>query len=375
MFLGFLSFSLASCKKEESPKPDLGVTAIYVGTTSINLSGNPTDGLPIDQTITVVFSAAVETNSANTSIVLKQAAQPVDVDISYFSGNTTVVLQPNHSLDYNTSYTINITDKLRGASGEKFPGMQVEFKTLAGNLEIISMKIGGQDITPGHKRTVDVPLDFSAIIAFSNPLDASTVAGSIKLTCPDASDLSFAYSNNNKTLTITRSAPLDYLSQYTLDISNMLKGADGETFPGQKVPFYSAADKMPKFPVIPDDELLTKVQQQTFQYFWDFAHPVSGLARERNTSGDVVTTGGSGFGIMAILVGIERGFISRAEGIARLTTIVDFLGKADRFHGAWPHWMNGATGKVIPFSTKDDGGDLVETAFMIQGLLTVRAIP
>ncbi len=121
-----------------------------------------------------------------------------------------------------------------------------------------------------------------------------------------------------------------------------------------------------------DDELMNMVEEATFRYFWDFAHPVSGLARERNNSGDVVTTGGSGFGLMAILVGIERGFITRQQGVERMLTIVNFLAAADRFHGAWPHWMNGNTGDVIPFSTYDDGGDLVETAFMFQGLLAAR---
>ncbi|HFA48156.1 MAG TPA: T9SS type A sorting domain-containing protein [Bacteroidetes bacterium] len=120
-----------------------------------------------------------------------------------------------------------------------------------------------------------------------------------------------------------------------------------------------------------DAELLTMVQQYTFRYFWDFAHPVSGMARERNST-STVTSGGSGFGIMAILVGIERGFITREEGVGRLLKIVNFLETADRFHGAWPHWMNGATGAVIPFSEFDDGGDLVETAFLVQGLLTAR---
>jgi hypothetical protein len=75
---------------------------------------------------------------------------------------------------------------------------------------------------------------------------------------------------------------------------------------------------------------------------------------------------------MALLVGIERGFITREQGIERMIKILDFLQTADRFHGAWPHWLNGITGKVIPFSQKDNGGDLVETAFMIQGLLAVR---
>lgn len=122
-----------------------------------------------------------------------------------------------------------------------------------------------------------------------------------------------------------------------------------------------------------DEAFLDMVQAYTFRYFWDFAHPESGLARERNTSGDLVTMGGSGFGCMAILVGIERGFITRQEGLQRLLTIVDFLESADRFYGVFPHWMNGTNGNTIPFSTYDDGGDIVETAFLLQGLLAVRA--
>jgi hypothetical protein len=129
-----------------------------------------------------------------------------------------------------------------------------------------------------------------------------------------------------------------------------------------------------------DTALFRKVQAATFQYFWDGAEPVSGLARERvhldniypQNDQDVVTSGGGGFGVMAILVGIERGFITRAQGVKRLETILHFLETADRFHGAWPHWWNGKTGKVKPFSKYDDGGDLVESSFMLQGLLCVR---
>lgn len=126
--------------------------------------------------------------------------------------------------------------------------------------------------------------------------------------------------------------------------------------------------------IMTDQELLTMVQEATFRYFWDYAHPVSGLIRERiPVSENLVTTGGSGFGVMAILVGVERGFITREQGIERMHKILDFLANtADRYHGAWSHWMNGTTGETIPFSTQDDGGDLVETAFMIQGLLAAR---
>lgn len=126
-------------------------------------------------------------------------------------------------------------------------------------------------------------------------------------------------------------------------------------------------------PKLTDDELMTLVQKQTFRYFWDFAHPESGLARERsNDRLEVATIGGSGFGVMAIIVGVERGFITREQGAERLLKMVEFLNKADSYHGIWAHWMDGATGKTIPFSRKDDGADLVESAFMFEGLLAAH---
>jgi hypothetical protein len=97
--------------------------------------------------------------------------------------------------------------------------------------------------------------------------------------------------------------------------------------------------------VMSDDQLMDMVQKYTFRYFWDEGHPTSGMARERNKSGDIVTTGGTGFGIMGILVGIENGYISRSEGVSRIIRIISFLQFADRFHGVYPHWMNGKTGK------------------------------
>ncbi len=122
-----------------------------------------------------------------------------------------------------------------------------------------------------------------------------------------------------------------------------------------------------------DEALMDMVQHYTFRYFWDYAHPVSGLARERNNGNpEIVTTGGSGFGILSIIVGAERGWITRAAAVDRMIKIVSFLQAADRFHGVFPHWMDGSSGNVVPFSQYDNGGDLVETAFLMEGLLTAR---
>lgn len=138
-------------------------------------------------------------------------------------------------------------------------------------------------------------------------------------------------------------------------------------------PLWCAEGVVVPDPGLDDEALLTAVQKATFRYFWDYGHPVSGAARERLGSGETCTSGGTGFGLMAILVGTERGFVTRDEAAARVLKLVTFLQeKAERHHGVWPHWFNGTTGKTIPFSRFDDGGDLVETAFLAQGLLTVR---
>ncbi|MGH9655992.1 MAG: glucoamylase family protein, partial [Bryobacteraceae bacterium] len=123
-----------------------------------------------------------------------------------------------------------------------------------------------------------------------------------------------------------------------------------------------------------DDQLLTMVQRACFRYYWEGAHPVSGMTREDLPGNDkIVTTGATGFGIMALVVGVDRGFITRQQGVARLLKIVKFLAKADRYHGAWSHFMNGSTGKTIPvFGMYDNGADIVETAFLMEGLLTAR---
>lgn len=212
--------------------------------------------------------------------------------------------------------------------------------------------------------------------SFSAPVNRSTVTNSISIRDQNnaAANYTVTYENNDSTVVIKPSSPLNYLTNYVATVAATLRSASGG--PLQSPVFvnlnteYNPSDK---FPFISDSALIQLVQQQTFKYFWDFAHPVSGLARERNTSGDVVTSGGSGFGIMAILTGIHRNFITRQQGLTRMQTIVGFLkNTAQKFKGAFPHWLNGTTGVVVPFSTNDNGADLVETSYLMMGLLTAR---
>jgi hypothetical protein len=152
-------------------------------------------------------------------------------------------------------------------------------------------------------------------------------------------------------------------------------GLSATTLWAQSKPAAFDASKRPKN--LTDEQLMDLVQRQTIRYFWDYAHPVSGLARERSNKAydygdEVTTTGGTGFGVMALIVGVERGWLPRDTVARHLLKMVKFLAKADSYHGVFPHWLHGATGKTIPFSRKDDGGDLVETSFLFQGLLCVR---
>src|SRR5262249_40069850 len=98
-----------------------------------------------------------------------------------------------------------------------------------------------------------------------------------------------------------------------------------------------------------DDELLTMLEEASFRYYWEAgAHTASGMIRENIPGNDrIVATGATGFGIMALVVGVDRGFITREQGVERLKKITAFLGQAPRYHGAWSHFMDGATGESL----------------------------
>ncbi|MCX8481630.1 MAG: DUF3131 domain-containing protein [Sediminibacterium sp.] len=185
---------------------------------------------------------------------------------------------------------------------------------------------------------------------------------------------SFTLFLNDSSIQINPNKAFKHLTNQQLYFVGSLKNEFTDSIQlNQTIEFITTIDTNAKFSIISDSILLDKIQYTTFKYFWDFAHPTSGLARERNSDLTTVTIGGSGFGIMAIPVAVERRFISYQDGLTRIKKIIDFLkNKADKFHGAFPHWLNGETGKVIPFGQKDNGADLVETSYLVAGLYTIR---
>lgn len=372
-----LAFFFFTCSENEDQpiKPNFQLQSVNVGPYNLNLSDQKQNiKTPFNQPIVATFSVPLNIESVTQSVQLKvKGSDEVFVSFTFQDNNKTIVVLPTSELTPNQTYELILTNNLEGSNGEIFSGFTVEFLTIQRSFSAISVAIDGQHTTPTNQ-IKDVNRNPTIEIIFSVPINTLSVSNtSVRiLGAATIPILSFDFSDDHKKVTITPNQTLEHLRKYNLSLTTDIEGELGETFVGYSKTFYTEVDLTPKFPVVSEDELLTLVQQQTFKYFYDFAHPASGMPRERNTSGNLVTSGGSGFGVMALIVGIERNFITRQQGIGQLKKIVNFLETADRFHGVWSHWIDGNTGKVIPFSTKDNGGDLVETSFLVQGLLTFR---
>ena len=234
--------------------------------------------------------------------------------------------------------------------------------------------ISGFKINEVAANNISYNINYNPVIkiSFSAPVDHSTLNNNIIFS--PAIPFTTSYLNNDSVLVVQPSALLLPIKGYNLIISQGLKSQQNQPLIATgMLNFITQIDSTDKFPLLSDNALLDKIQQQTFKYFWDFGHPVSGMARERNSSGETVTTGGTGFGIMAIVTAVNRGFITRTEGRDRVLKITNFLTtNCTRYHGAFAHWVNGTSGATIPFTANDNGGDLVETSLLMQGLITAR---
>jgi hypothetical protein len=247
--------------------------------------------------------------------------------------------------------------------------------TPTGTFDVTDVSVDGNSKGYSYKDFSDK----SALkISFSDAIDKSTVNGAVRFSNSSGATIPFNTSlqNGDSSLVIQPSSPIAKLASYHVSVlATVLKSVKNASLPNLiQVNLSTPIDSSDKFPRISDSSLLDLVQKQTLKYFTDFAHPVSGMALERN-NGDANTcaTGGTGFGIMAIIAGVNRNFLTRTDGLARISKTVNFLSnKCTRYHGAFAHWINGNTGATIPFSTNDDGADLVETSYLMQGLLCAR---
>jgi hypothetical protein len=246
---------------------------------------------------------------------------------------------------------------------------------LGGTFRVLETTVDGQIAQTSQRITNLSP---QVKIRFSEALiDGQNLAPNIHFKNQAGANVPFKVqlSGGDSTLVLEPEQALKPLDRYDLSVFTTLKGKNQSNLSLLfTLSLLSGIDTTDKFPRISDDSLMTLVQKQTFKYFWDFGHPVSGLSPERNSTPNVVTSGGTGFGVMAIVVGAHRGFVTRAQAAERVLKMTNFLKtKTKTYHGTFPHWLDGTTGATIPFSPKDNGADLVETSYLMQGLLCARA--
>lgn len=382
--LAFVS-SPSSLKHVNEDKLPVSSSIFYEGKNSLELTWNSVENGNWNAFVIgpeFIFQDISEKDTLLFFAYSRDSVSPVDLPYVFFEGD------PNFSksVKYDLSQSLPTGIAAREWIAVKLP-MQYFFDSGMVDFTKTKAVIFGQKNADNKEHTLYI--DFVAAIAgeiSSEPQKPTSIEGygferHVELRWNQVSDYSvvevFQYSNLDqafKKITETNdSIFIDFFGEEDMNQSfryklrrRSLEGAFSDFSEEIEV----AARNMN------DGEFLSMVQEYTFRYFWDFAHPVSGLAYERNSSvkNEIVTSGGSGFGIMSIPVAIERNFISREDGVKRLLKILNFLKEADRFHGAWSHWLNGSTGEAIAFGTeKDRGGDLVETSFLIQGLLTAQA--
>lgn len=362
-----LLLSLSCSKNGDKETPTIKVIGVYANTTPLNND----DVIPIKSNIILEFEKPVIALPHYFIITNKKSKEVLNFNISILNNGKNISLNVSNIFDENTPYTLETTDKLLSINNENVEKLVLNFTTERSALEITNIRINEVPLILGKlntnlSRKPIIDIFFNEKISMTQQNNAIVVVGK----------KNYPYNVKNVAenhLQLELNEELQGYEKFNVLITESFSSFAGfRPFKTVSYACITGEDSNPKFPIISDSDLLDLVQKQTFKYFWDFGHPASGMARERNTSGNLVTVGGSGFGIMAMIVAVERKFITKNEAIIRWEKIITFLEKADKFQGVWPHWLDGNTGKVIPFSTRDNGGDLVETSFMIQGLLTLR---
>lgn len=363
-------FSISCGDDTPGENPDiLQLVSAKIG--QVSLSTTDKVQVAIEDNIVLSFNKAIVPESINEIHILDLLNDnTLEVDLSTLDNDRLIQIDPSTNFTEGSDYTLIIPNTIKATDGGSFEGIEYDFEIKKEDLTIQDINVDGQIIFT-NKNNQNISLSPTINLSLSHDIDVQILQDNIVIVGSVNYDFTVVRISE-ATYTIKPNSILEDFRKINFLLPSSIGTAAGRIFQTQAYKLYTILDDIPDFPIISDEELLTLVQSQTFKYFYDFAHSNSGLARERNTSGNTVTSGGSGFGLMAMIVAVERGFITRSEAVTRWQKIFNFLENADRFHGVWSHWINGNTGKVIPFSSKDDGGDIVETAFLVQGMLTVR---
>lgn len=366
LLIGWTCFSCEKTRSEDEQPADF-LTLTYARLGSESIMGGRTVAPEGD--LVIGFSAVAEEVSED-DFLLSESGRGIALEVFRGADQKEVRLVTEEAWQEGGAYRLIVKEGIKGTAGQVFPGDTLNFHLGVEALRLELYDMAGKMLKPESlNQEISLSAEFRLVTSHSVPVEI--LKNNMLLTGPEAVGLDVEQTSDTS-FALKSPAPWPYYRKYTLSFPEEIGAAADRPFTAVDYELFTTLDSSYKFPEISEEELLTKVQQQTFRYFWEGAEPRSGMARERLSSGSTVTTGGTGFGLMAMIVAVERGFITREEALERWEKIVSFLETADRFHGAWPHWLDGQTGRVQPFSEKDNGADLVETAFLVEGLLTVR---
>jgi hypothetical protein len=336
-----------------------------------NLSASQTTVTEQSRQIILTFSKSIDLETAGAIKLIQMPEEKIwEMNFEGADLDRQILAESVEMFPEGALFKLEISADLKGREDESFDGVTFSFEIEKTPLKLISLEYDEVSLNPAITNN-EIPLNPLFKAVFSHDLPVDILREKVILNGETTYDLTIE-KTDMANFTIQPKQTLGDYQKLNLFFSSGIGDAIDRDFDYVRYTLFTRLDSTPDFPAISDEALLSLIQEQTFKYFWEFGHPLSGMARERNTSGNTVTSGGSGFGLMAMIVAVERGFITREAAIGRWERIIGFLETAERFHGVWSHWMDGNTGKVRPFSQKDNGGDLVETAFLVQGLLTVR---
>lgn len=365
----FLIFVMnLACKKEAPLKPEapaLTIQYVRLGAESILHESI----VAPEGNIVIGFSKPIA-NQSGIYFQLSNESKSIHLNTTWSEDRKEVIISNPESWKEGKQYSLIISKDLKAEDGGKFDGTTLTFTTQVKEFSLSLFNSFGEALKSGSLNT-DINLHPEFELVFSHPVPEKVIQDNMSWSGPGPAKLILTKLSDTS-YQLSSSESLRYYTNYGIAFGEDIAEATGRPFDPVTYDLFTQLDSTYKFPEVTDEELLTLVQEQTFKYFWEGAEPNSGMAKERSTSSGTVTSGGTGFGLMAIVVAVERGFVTRDEAIERWRKIFNFLADADRFHGAWSHWIDGETGKVRPFSKKDNGADLVETAFLLQGMLTVR---
>ncbi|NBP69884.1 MAG: hypothetical protein EBU52_14195 [Cytophagia bacterium] len=284
-FFFLLIFGLLNCKEETLEKEKVILESVTTGGVLLDFTSSENNvNIPTLLTFTALFDKGVDISSTQSSVILrtKTVGDLIPLTISLSNINKKMTIEPTIQLKANTTYELIFSSQLRGDSGESFEETIITFSTQVEQLSVSSFKINGIEYL--NSQLIDsIQRSTTFTLTFSHPLPAS-ISGSAYFTLSSSSaniPLTISLSADNRTIVAQPISQLDFGKRYRFLISSSLKGANDEFYNGFDKSLYTIFDPAPKFPVISDEELLTLVQQQTFKYFYDFAHPASGMARER----------------------------------------------------------------------------------------------